>query len=122
VTPLPAGGGAAAVDVTEVFRAMSDPVRLRLLGQLARYDEVSRHAVQESLALPKAMLTYHAKILIEAGLVDVRKCGRRLVYALRPGAVAEVYELLEDLERGATTRPHSGTRPAGSLRLPARGR
>ena len=71
------------------FAALSDPHRLRILEQLA----TGEHCVcdiQESVGLAPNLLSYHLRVLREAGLISATKRGRWVDYRL----VAEALEAL----------------------------
>lgn len=67
--------------VARMFRAVGDRTRLgimcALVGRPASVGELAEH-----LRMEVANLSYHLKILREAGVVRVRAVGQRRVYAL----------------------------------------
>lgn len=68
------------------FAALSDPHRLRILGELAA-EEHCVCEVQESLGLAPNLLSYHLRVLREAGLISASKRGRWVDYRLVPEAL-----------------------------------
>ena len=69
-----AASAATVRDLERVLSALGDPVRLALVRNLAKGDELScRELGGESL--PKATLSRHMAVLREAGLVETRKLG-----------------------------------------------
>ncbi len=67
--------------------------------------------IAEQLGIPPATLTFHLKELSHAGLVESRREGRSILYALRPEGICDLMEFLsEDCCQG---QPHL-CRPATS--------
>lgn len=56
-----------------IFAALADPIRLRLVHELADGAEMTGSAIAERLGISLALLCHHARILIETGLVTKRK-------------------------------------------------
>ncbi|MGX7678447.1 ArsR/SmtB family transcription factor [Jatrophihabitans sp. DSM 45814] len=67
----------------EIFRALGDEVRWNILCQVASTDELAYSAIESTLGLPRSTITYHTKLLINAGCISARKEGRRHFYRLR---------------------------------------
>jgi len=75
-------------DRTAVFKALSDPHRLQLLDALS---EVRCHCgLQEMLDLAPNLLSYHLRILREAGLIEGVRRGRWVDYRIAVGARSQV--------------------------------
>src|ERR1700691_1732477 len=88
---------------TEVFRALSDPVRWSIIVQMAAVDELACITLEDTLPVSKPTISYHTKILHHAGLISVRKSGRNYYYSLRRDVL---HKLLDDLwELAPTPRP-----------------
>lgn len=88
---------------TEIFKALSDPVRWSIIVQMAAVDELACMTLEETLPVSKPTISYHTKILHHAGLITVRKSGRNYYYSLRRDAL---HQLLDDLwELAPTPRP-----------------
>jgi len=91
---------AAAV---EVFKALGDPVRWSIVAQIAAVDELPCAELEQTLSVSKPTISYHTKILQQAGLLSVRKEGRNYFYALRREVLREVQDELWRL--APTPRP-----------------
>ncbi|MGH3419064.1 MAG: ArsR/SmtB family transcription factor [Streptosporangiaceae bacterium] len=88
---------------TEIFKALSDPVRWSIIMQMAAVDELACLTLEDTLTVSKPTISYHTKILYHAGLISVRKSGRNYYYSLRRDVL---HELLDDLwELASTPRP-----------------
>ncbi|MET7763590.1 metalloregulator ArsR/SmtB family transcription factor [Streptomyces sp. NPDC005393] len=82
--PQPPGGAARFSAAAGVFSLLSDPTRLYLLWSLAQGEaDVNTLATASGAARP-AVSQHLAKLRL-AGLVEVRKDGRRSIYTLREG-------------------------------------
>jgi ArsR family transcriptional regulator len=71
----PAAGNRAAIDqVEEVFKALADKTRLRILALLGN-DEVCVCHIHDSLGLPQPTVSRHLGYLRRSGLVAARRDG-----------------------------------------------
>ena len=61
---------------TEIFKALSDPVRWSIIMQMAAVDELACVTLEGTLTVSKPTISYHTKILYHAGLISARKSGR----------------------------------------------
>ena len=73
------------VEPVVVLQAVADPVRWAVLAMLA---EAPRCVckLQEQIPIAGNLLSYHLKVLREAGLVTTSRRGRWVDYALAPDA------------------------------------
>ena len=93
----------------EAFKALGDPVRWTIVRQMAEQPELPGAALDEQLSISRPTISYHIRILVQAGLVDVSKRGRMHYYTLRHdmlrSLIGELTTLMPDLpaadERGA---------------------
>jgi DNA-binding transcriptional ArsR family regulator len=72
----------AAVTLTEVLHALSDPVRLSILQALTPGRESAWSGFMVNVA--PSTLSHHMKVLRNAGLIANRKDGTRCLVSLRP--------------------------------------
>lgn len=72
---------------TRVFKALSDDTRRRIL-QLLEEHERSVGEIVDRFPLSQPTISRHLSVLREAGLVDDQRHGQRVVYRLRPEALA----------------------------------
>jgi ArsR family transcriptional regulator len=87
----------ATVDrVARQFQALSDPTRLELLVRL-RKGERCVCDLMDVLDAAQSRLSFHLKVLKEAGLVTDRRDGRWVYYTLVPETIDEIREYVEDL-------------------------
>lgn len=80
------------------FAALADGTRRHLLERLATADR-SVSDLMAGLDISQAAVSQHLRVLREAGLVTARKEGRHRYYQLRPAALTELRDWLDELER-----------------------
>lgn len=73
----------------EIFKAVSDPCRLRIL-KLLKEGELCVCEIMTALKKPQSSTSHHLSILREAGLVKERRDGKWSYYRLADGAVMEM--------------------------------
>jgi DNA-binding transcriptional ArsR family regulator len=73
----------AAGDAIDVFKALADPIRLSIVSEMTRSDEVACTTLEHMLPITKTTISYHIKVLYQAGLITIRKQGRNYFYSLR---------------------------------------
>jgi ArsR family transcriptional regulator len=98
---------AALAGYAQLFHALSDETRLAILERL-RAGERCVCELQDALDAAQSRLSFHLKVLKDAGLVQDRKEGRWSYYTLVPGRAAE----LERYGRHLATRPTGAAHPA----------
>jgi DNA-binding transcriptional ArsR family regulator len=82
------------VAASEVFKALGDPIRWSIVQQMAQQDELACSLLEDTLPVSKPTISYHTKILSQAGLIEVHKRGRNYFYSLRRDVLRE---LIDDL-------------------------
>lgn len=70
------------IDLAAVLHALSDPMRLRIVGEIAK-DGVERTCGSFDLPVVKSTCTHHFKVLREAGVIRQRVEGTKRVNSLR---------------------------------------
>src|SRR5688572_23120954 len=81
----------------ELFHALSDETRLAIVQRL-RAGERCVCDLTDLLEAAQSRLSFHMKVLKDAGLVTDRRQGRWIHYSLNTEAFAEVQELLGDMK------------------------
>jgi DNA-binding transcriptional ArsR family regulator len=82
----------------DVFRAISNPTRRALLDRLSsREQTVQRLAASFQMTLPA--VSQQLAVLRRAGLVTVRRAGRRRVYRLNAEPLRHIIAWLQSYER-----------------------
>ena len=75
------------------FRAMGEPLRLRILQELES-GEQSVSALAESAGSTQPNVSKHLKVLYEAGLLNRRQQGTNAYYAIADTMVFELCEMI----------------------------
>jgi DNA-binding transcriptional ArsR family regulator len=78
--------------IDDVFKALADPTRRRLLDELFEEDGQSLSALEERLPMSRFGVAKHLKVLEGAGLVTTRKRGREKLHFLNPVPIREVHD------------------------------
>ena len=86
-----------------LFHALSDETRLAIVEML-RGGERCVCDLQDALDAAQSRLSFHLKVLKDAGLVTDRKDGRWSYYALNTERVAEGTEMLGELATPSPSR------------------
>jgi DNA-binding transcriptional ArsR family regulator len=106
----------------QVFAALADPTRWRVLQLVAQDGEATATAVAERLPVSRVAVVKHLGVLDRAGLVVGRRQGREVRFAVRPerlaGAARELdavaaqwdarLAVLKRLAEGEDPRPAAG--------------
>lgn len=80
-----------------LFRALADETRLKVIDRL-REGEQCVCDLTDVLGASQSRMSFHLKVLKDAGLVTDRKDGRWVYYALNLETLALVGRALEDLK------------------------
>ncbi|MEN3271484.1 MAG: hypothetical protein V7636_245 [Actinomycetota bacterium] len=87
--------GEALID--ESLRAMADPTRRAIL-RLVRDDERAAGEIARHFpAISRPAVSQHLRVLVDAGLVDVRPDGNRRLYRWRRDGVREAASYVQEL-------------------------
>lgn len=79
-----------AARLAELFRAFSDPSRIRIISALAA-EELNVGALAERVGLSESAVSHQLRVLRNMHLVRVRKEGRQVFYALDDEHVSDLY-------------------------------
>lgn len=76
--------------VRDVYDAVADPTRRKLLQILADVDELPLHEITVHFDMGRTAVSKHLSILKEADLVVARKVGRETRYRLNANPLKEI--------------------------------
>ena len=101
----------AATELSRMFKALGDPVRLRLLSLIAsqaartgRRGEVCVCDLLGAFDVQQSTISHHLRVLREAGLVDCERRGTWVYYWVVPAALERLSSLLQSTgERDTVT-------------------
>ena len=86
---------AVAVSLAQVYAALADPVRLKLLSLIAASEERCSCDLLEPLGKSQPTISHHTKVLSEAGLITGDKRGRWVYWRVQPTKADFVRQVLE---------------------------
>lgn len=111
--PLDAG---YAAGVARVFKALGDPVRLRILSIVASHagGEVCVCDITSAFELSQPTISHHLKVLKEVGLLTSERRASWVYYRLVPETLGELSALLTVPATVPATMPATAQSAAGT--------
>ncbi len=85
--------------VSEVFRALGDPVRLEMVRRLSLGEPSTISGVSLGLGITRQGARKHLQVLADAGLVTLVSQGREVAVALSPARLEAARAFLAEMER-----------------------
>ncbi len=89
---------ARASTTSDAFNAVAEPRRRDILSLLVGQERPVGDIVS-ALNLPQPSVSKHLRVLLEVGLVDVRRDGRHMLYRTNADAIRPLYEWTGTFER-----------------------
>ncbi|MGW0769093.1 ArsR/SmtB family transcription factor [Streptomyces sp. NPDC002676] len=86
-----------AADLAKVFKALGDPVRLRLMSMIASRGpggEVCVCELTPAFDLSQPTISHHLKLLRQTGLIDCERRGTWVYYWVLPGVLDKLAAFL----------------------------
>ena len=89
-------GDSAAAGLAQVFKALGDPVRLRLLSLIGAHQggEVCVCELTDAFNLTQPTISHHLKVLREAGIITSERRGTWVYYRLETAVLDRMGALL----------------------------
>ncbi len=78
--------------VTNIFKALAHPTRLKIMELLLNQDSLCVCHIYEALNLEQANVSQHLRVLKNAGLLNSRKEGLQVHYYICCPTVSEILE------------------------------
>jgi ArsR family transcriptional regulator len=91
---------AQAARIAPMFKALGDPVRLRLAALIASQAEICVCELTPHFQLSGPTISHHLKTLREAGLIDGERRGTWVYYWIKPDALHTLSALLQPIPAG----------------------
>jgi len=90
-----------AAGLAQVFKALGDPVRIRLVSLISAHQggEVCVCDLTTAFDLTQPTISHHLKVLRQAGIIDSERRGTWVYYRLVPAALDRVAALLSGTVR-----------------------
>jgi DNA-binding transcriptional ArsR family regulator len=89
---------ARAATTSDAFNAVAEPRRREILNYLALRERPVGDIVA-ALRIEQPSVSKHLRVLLEVGLVDVRRDGRRMMYRVNAEAIRPLHEWTSTFER-----------------------
>ena len=108
-----------AGDLAKMFKALGDPVRLRLLSLVASHagGEACVCDISDTFDLSQPTISHHLKVLRQAGLLDCERRGTWVYYWVIPAALQQLSAVL--LVEGSTMSASDACSPAADIEVSA---
>lgn len=107
--------------MTDIWEALTDPTRRAIVARLAE-GELSAGEIAARFDIARPGVSRHLRVLLEAGVAEVRQSGRQRVYSLAPGALDDLDAWTADVRRFWNQRLDAlATEVARGKRRPADG-
>lgn len=89
-----------AGNLSRMFKALGDPVRLRLLSLVASHErgEACVCDISDTFDLSQPTISHHLKVLRNAGILDCERRGTWVYYRVVPSALHQLSAVLVDSE------------------------
>jgi ArsR family transcriptional regulator, arsenate/arsenite/antimonite-responsive transcriptional repressor len=102
---------AQAVKLAAMFKALSDPVRLRLLSMIASHPggEACVCEISATFDVSQPTISHHLKLLRSAGLLDCERRGTWVYYWVLPSALQQLSSVLHVDDHPVATTPRCGS-------------
>ncbi|MDV6979863.1 ArsR/SmtB family transcription factor [Mycobacterium intracellulare] len=93
----------ASTRLTNMFKALGDPARLRLVSLIASHPggEACVCDISGTIDLSQPTISHHLKVLRSAGLLDSERRGTWVYYRVIPAALQQLSAILQ-IESGVT--------------------
>ncbi len=92
----------ACAQAQQLMRALADPIRLRVMEALGEGERCVCE-LTDALDLAQSKLSFHLRVMREAGLIAARQQGRWMYYKLQPDALLRLRDWLDQLAESCTT-------------------
>jgi ArsR family transcriptional regulator len=92
--------------VALLFHALSDPTRLELLDRL-KTGEQCVCELTDVMRTGQSRLSFHLKVLKDAGLLNDRREGRWMYYSINTDALDDLEECVSELKKASKATPSS---------------
>ncbi|TPD66058.1 ArsR/SmtB family transcription factor [Flavobacterium microcysteis] len=87
----------------DVFQAIADPTRRQIIGMVAHKPQ-NVNSLAEKFDVTRQAVSLHIKILIECGLIEIKKQGRERICEARLDTLSEVSAWVEQYKTFWTSR------------------
>jgi ArsR family transcriptional regulator, arsenate/arsenite/antimonite-responsive transcriptional repressor len=79
---------------SDVFKALADPTRRRILQMLNRRPEMSAGEIAAAFDISAPSMSHHFNVLKEADLISARRDGQQILYSLNTTVVQDLMAMM----------------------------
>ncbi|MFW9807362.1 MAG: ArsR/SmtB family transcription factor [Candidatus Thorarchaeota archaeon] len=83
-------------DVIDIFKALSDPSRVRILASLTRKESLCVSDIAESLDMPISRVSHHLSTLKMLGFVRSKQDGKQVFYSIDDDCITDIMKRARD--------------------------
>jgi DNA-binding transcriptional ArsR family regulator len=83
-------------DVIDIFRALSDHSRVRIISTLTRRESLCVSDIAESLEMPISRVSHHLSTLKMLGFVKSKQDGKQVFYSLDDDCITDIMKRARD--------------------------
>jgi ArsR family transcriptional regulator, arsenate/arsenite/antimonite-responsive transcriptional repressor len=83
----------------DVFKALADPTRRRILRMLSERPEMSAGEIAGVFDISAPSVSHHFNVLKEADLISQRREGQQILYSMNTTVVEDLMTMLFDIFR-----------------------
>ncbi|KIL37761.1 hypothetical protein SD70_30800 [Gordoniibacillus kamchatkensis] len=84
---------------SDIFSALADPTRRKILEMLADYDELPASEIHNQFQVSPQAISQHLKILREANLVHVEKRAQQRIYRINTEAMVQLEQWSQSMRQ-----------------------
>ena len=84
-------------EIARISKALSDPTRLRIYGEISACHEIFCGELVEKHRLTPGTISHHLKILADANLIECRREGRFIYNRSRPDTIRQYTRALAEI-------------------------
>lgn len=81
-------------ELAEIFKALSHPIRVKIITGLIEKNECNVSTMVEKLAMPQPAVSHHLNILRHAGIVEGVREGNQICYKVINEKVRDMFKQL----------------------------
>lgn len=81
----------------DVFKALADPTRRRILRMLSERPEMSAGEIAKVFDITAPSMSHHFNVLKEADLISQRRDGQQILYSMNTTVVEDLMAMVFDL-------------------------
>jgi len=87
-------------ELSNLFKLLSDPNRLKMVAELCKSTECNVGALSKCCAIDLSVVSRHLSKLKDAGVIEASKQGKEVIYSLKAKNLARILrKFADDIEK-----------------------